>query len=54
MGDGRFSSPNIIKLEELCVERDVRKSVGIDTLDHLLLDMCQAAGIKRKTCTVFT
>ena len=38
-----------IKLEELCVERAVPKSVGINTLNHLLFDMCQAAGIKRKT-----
>ena len=38
-----------IKLEELCVERAVPKSVGINTLNRLLFAMYQAAGIKRKT-----
>ena len=38
-----------IEQEELCVEGAVPKSVGINTLNCLLLDMCQAAGIKRKT-----
>ena len=49
MGDGRFHSPKTIELEELYVERVVPKSVGVNTLNRLLLDMCQAAGMKRKT-----
>ena len=53
MGDGRFRFPKTIELKELCVERAVPKSVGINTLNRLLLDMCQAAGIKRKTAHCF-
>ena len=54
--DGRFRSPKT--MEELCVERAVPKSVGIlnilnYTLNRLLLDMCQAAGIKRNTAHRF-
>ena len=30
-----------------------RSPVGINTLNRLLLDMCQAAGIKRKTAHCF-
>ena len=53
MGDERFRSPKTIELEELCVERAGPKSVGINTLNRLLLDMCQAVGIKRKTAHCF-
>ena len=53
MGDSRFRSPKTIEFEQLCVERAVPKSVGINTLNRLLLGMCQAAGIKRKTAHCF-
>ena len=53
MGDGRFRFPKTIELEELSVERAVPKSKGINTLNRLLLDMCEAVGIKRKTAHCF-
>ena len=53
MGDGRFRFPKTIELEELSVERTVPKSESINTLNRLLLDMCEAAGIKRKTAHCF-